>query len=326
MRKALFLLLCAACGDNNTGIPFEELEAVANRARCDRLVRCGLFPDDGSCVTFFRKDPQVNLRAALERDIVRYDGASARQCEEALALVGCNELERDARVLPESCELMFRGTREDGATCAVDEECRSGLCDAPGCPEGQCCTGTCGRQRYAKLDEICVADLDCFPDAYCASTMTCQPLVGVGGECRSDRQCGYGLGCIGANQFMPGNCRKLPLLGEPCPYMRCAEIGAYCSGGTCMARGLPGAVCESNADCSPFMECSESKVCAALPRLAEPCTSRCAGESTCNVDTGRCEAPRADGELCTSGDQCESLVCVDGPAFESCIPAPVCIP
>ena len=46
---------------------------------------------------------------------------------------------------------------------------------------------------------------------------------------------------------LPGNCKKLPVLGELCPYQRCAALAAYCDASThCAPLGLPGAPCTAH--------------------------------------------------------------------------------
>lgn len=326
MRCLSLLVIVCACGDNLTGTPFDELEVEANRARCERFVRCGLFAEEATCTSFFRKRPDVNLHAAIAAGIVRYDGPSAERCHRELAALTCDTSAREARVRSLACEQMFAGTLPAGAACRLGEECRSGACEVPACPEA-CCTGTCRAARaFAELDAACTLDDDCVDDAYCGDDLVCHPLVTTGGSCESDCECEFHLGCIGATPLMAGNCRELPLVGEPCPYLRCAELGATCQAGRCIALGLPGAPCASGADCSPFAQCdAAANRCVDTPRLAEPCTARCAGEAWCDfMGLGMCTAPQPNGAPCGSDDQCLSLDCVEGPAFDSCADRPLC--
>ncbi len=328
MRRSLLVVaLLAACGDNIVGTPLDELEAERNRVRCERLVRCGLFADDASCSGFFRRRPDVNLTSAIAAGIVRYDGPSASACHAALAEVRCDTASRDARVLPLACTQMFTGTIGDAGACALDEECSSGSCGVPVCPE-LCCTGPCRPARSAgAIGEACELDRDCVADTFCSADLVCQPLVGEAGLCDDDAECEYHLGCIGPSDLMPGNCRALPLVGESCPYMRCAEVGAVCSAArVCERVGLPGAPCTTAADCSPVARCDlDTGTCAEVPSLGEACTSTCAGESWCDFMTSQtCIAPRPDGQVCFSDLECATLFCGEGPAFDACAVRPRC--
>jgi hypothetical protein len=215
---------------------------------------------------------------------------------------------------------MIAGTIKTGEPCELDEECISGACDIPFCGE-LCCTGVClSRRAIRPLDAPCTRDDDCVADAFCSDAGTCVPLGDEGDLCRSDRQCAFGFGCIGPSEFMAGNCRKLGLLGEPCPYLRCAELGTTCQSGRCAAVGLPGAPCASAGDCSPFAHCDQTVArCAAIPTLGEPCTSQCGGESFCErVVTQSCVNPYENGTPCSNDEQCQSLFCLQGEFFDVC--------
>jgi hypothetical protein len=327
MRRSLVALavLCG-CGDNITGTPLDELDAEVSAARCDRLVRCGLFADTATCAGFFRFQPAVDLEAAVAQNIVRYDGALAKQCHEAFAAETCDDSSREARVLPLACRQMFVGTRPADDACAFDEECASGICDIASCVD-TCCAGTCHYiHPLATIDDACDIDRDCVADTYCGKDNLCHALVGAGGLCQRDVECDYRLGCIGPTELMPGNCREMPLVGESCPYQRCAEIGALCTAShMCIAAGLVGAPCTTSADCSQFASCDVgSGTCQDLPTLGMPCTSKCAGEAWCDTTAGTCVAPRATGEPCDFGDQCTSQFCKGGVVFDFCAELPLC--
>lgn len=326
MRSVLFAALVCACGDNHTGISIDEFNQAKTAAQCARFARCGLFQDKATCQAFFRKRPDRDLEAAVAAGVVRYEGASAERCLEALADATCDGASREARVLPRACEDMFVGSLTAGEPCALDEECISGACDVPLCGE-LCCVGTCRPAvAFASVGEACERDDDCVPDAFCGDDSTCEVLGLDGDICRADRQCAFGFGCIGATPQMPGNCRALGANDEPCPYLRCAEIGASCKNGHCTAVGLPGDPCTSAADCSPFVRCDlELGRCAPVPSLGEACLGACAGEAYCDPDAQICVAPRENTAPCSAANQCESLFCAEGPAFDACADRPLCL-
>ena len=327
MRKALVLLVITACGDNEAKtIPLEAFLAGRHEAECARLTRCGLFTSEVVCNAYFRRPSDAALVAAIDNDKIDYDGAAADKCIAALRLIGCDKTQRDAREVPVACAEVFSGLIEDGDACAFDTECRSGVCDAPACTRDMCCPGTCAPTRVSALDGPCEIDAQCVVDAYCHKSKTCRARVGESMSCDDARGCDFGLACIGVTELQPGSCRKLPLIGNACPYMLCAEINATCSSDfTCIAMSLPGDSCTTDASCSPFAQCNEtSGVCIETPGLGEACDGYCAGESWCDTSTNTCVAPLADGAMCSADNQCASTDCFEGPAFDQCNATAVC--
>ena len=53
-RTIAVATVLAACGDNAPSIALEDLYAETVRARCDRLVRCGLLASAETCTAYFR--------------------------------------------------------------------------------------------------------------------------------------------------------------------------------------------------------------------------------------------------------------------------------
>ena len=329
MRRALAILTAlAACGDNIRGIEIDELDASRHAAECERLVRCDLFSDEETCVAFFRPSVDPNLRTQVDRGLVRFDPLAAAACNRAVAEIGCSVTERDVRVTPDVCNRVLVGTVHTDGTCVADRECGSRHCSAPICSRSACCAGGCDAYvGPAQLGEDCVGDIGCVDGAFCGKELTCLPLGGPSRPCEADSQCAYGLGCVGATEFQPGACRVLPLLGEPCPYLRCAQIGARCSPDqVCVPAGTTGAGCTSDAECSQYYECDlATHRCAALPQLGQHCGSRCAGASSCDASGERvCIAPQPNAAPCTADNQCATQYCEEGPIFDQCASAAIC--
>jgi hypothetical protein len=316
--------LLAACGDDGPSIALDELYAETLRARCDRFVRCGLATSHESCVAYHRTPDENELHAAIEAGKIRYDSASAVRCLEALAALPCDETSREVRTPIEACERMLAGKLAVGAECSFDAECASGSCNEPPCLPDTCCVGTCQPTRVAAAGAPCTVDAECEKETFCGSQRTCTPLSGRGEPCRVDANCAYGFACIGASDVQDGACRAMPLLGESCPYMRCAEIGALCNGASlCVPIGLPGATCMTDADCSPLALCGPANLCTEVPQLGQPCSFSCASEAWCSQ--GTCIAPLENKAPCTADNQCASLYCEEGVAFDQCNDRPICI-
>lgn len=323
-RRVVIAALLAACGDNIPAIELDELYAETVRVRCERLVRCGLLATDEACTAFFRTPDEDDLYAAIDAGKIRYDGEAARRCLDARAELPCDETSHEVRTLIEACDRMLVGTLEVGVPCAFDRECSSDSCDAPVCPPDTCCTGTCLATRVAAADAPCATDEECVLETFCSRQGLCSPLAARAQPCRLDAHCDHGLACIGATELQDGVCRALPLLGESCPYTRCAELGATCnSAEICVPIGLPGTPCTTGSDCSPFTVCGPSGLCIDVPRLGEPCGFECAGEAWCS--NGTCIEPLENAAPCSADNQCASLYCQEGVVFESCADRPVCI-
>ena len=324
---AVAIALACGCGDNIAGTEVVDFDLEVYRARCAYLTRCGLFTDSDTCEAYFRLDPDESRIEAVKAGQMRYDAVAAKGCTEEMAELTCDQSTRDVRVESELCRQAFRGGLSPGKECAFDAECKSGECEGAECPAETCCYGTCtGLKEPSGIDGACESTRDCIDDAWCGEDKKCHALVAIAGECELDEQCEYGSGCIGATEFMPGACRTLPLLGEPCPYKRCAELGARCEMGTCVPVGLPGDACDMDSDCSPHARCDQQAgMCLALETLGMPCITRCAGESWCDFDgTKTCREMKEDTTPCQNDAQCASGYCASGVFFRFCSARAVC--
>lgn len=320
----LVAVLVAGCGDNLAPLAFDDLAAARHAAECERLVRCGLFADQATCEATFRDRVDLDLAAAVRDGVVTYDGGKAEKCLAAIAQQSCDVTSREGRRLPPSCDAILTGTRAPGDACYFDTECASGACTETACPRDMCCAGTCAAPlARAPIGAACERSPDCVDQAFCGRDHLCHALAAMGEACDADADCGYGLACVGAG-LDPGACRPLPKLGEACPYLRCAELGARCdASGTCVAAGA-GAPCTSDAECSTYGQCDPAAhVCTAFPTVGLPCTGRCAGAAWCGP-SGLCEAPLENTRPCGSDLECATFYCEEGPTFDFCTDPPVC--
>lgn len=172
-------------------------------------------------------------------------------------------------------------------TCLADMKAMLGTCTAPppnadgfpeSCRESLLIVGT------QAVDDRCNQDSDCAPGLACDwSTYTCATRVAVDGDC-SNVACADGLFCA------PGAvCTARPGVGEACPFGNCLD------GLTCRY--------DSTAD---------GNLCFAPHALSEGCSDgyACAVGTYCDRDdTVTCLALKADGETCTSWDQCLHAWC-----------------
>ena len=195
-------LIATACG--GPSLSFSELPTELQLARCKRLVRCGLFPDEEVCNAHLAPIPDASLAGAIGHTVA-YDGELARQCVDALAELGCDTTARDVRVQPRACAEMLRGKIDDGQRCYFSAECESGLCiSEPGCTQVGCCPGTCKPRLASPPGGPCEASRDCVGEAFCGRDRTCHPLAGEGQDCGADADCQLGLACINPNTTSRG--------------------------------------------------------------------------------------------------------------------------
>lgn len=324
--RTSWVVLAAVSACSSPSIRLGELDAAAQAAKCARLVRCGLFASGNACEAHIRIPPPNSYEPAQDMGRLAFDGERAQKCQEALAQQGCDETSRDVRVPPDACSSMFHGKIADGDACSFDAECGSSRCDLPICAEGGCCVGACGPSRpRGHVGDACDRTSECI-DSYCDVDHTCRPLGDAEAMCTRDDQCGYDLACVSPSPSIPGNCKKLPHVGELCPYQRCADLGTTCDASLhCVPLGLPGAPCTSQGDCSPFAECDVAHgVCIELPTLGMPCDIACAGEAWCDHAVGMCSEPQPNGTPCEESDKCLSQNCKPGPIFDSCQDYPIC--
>jgi hypothetical protein len=324
-----------ACGGDS--IALKDLQTEEINARCAYLVKCGLFADNQTCETFFIVTADPSAQAAIDGKKLSYNGENAASCLDQIKSASCDSSSKSAREQPEPCKHIFNGITKMGDACAFNTECQSQNCVIPGSATGACPQGTCGPQiPLAKVNESCTG-VDCEEGLFCNSSSQCQALVAMGGACDFDSDCDFGLGCVGATTL---SCQPLPHIGSPCAARpsaspECEEIGAICNAAnSCVKAGLPGDQCASDFDCTLFGVCDmTSSKCANYPSRGQMCDDThlviCSDDSWCNIPNGQtmgtCDAPQANGAVCTQGDQCSSHFCQDNGAAGQCADVNVCI-
>src|SRR3954470_8642850 len=102
-RFSALVGILAACGSSGPSVAYSDFDQALQTAKCQRLARCGQFPDEASCTTFFRLVPDTSLAAAIDAGNVHYDGERAKQCVDATAAQSCDLTAHDSRALPSTC-------------------------------------------------------------------------------------------------------------------------------------------------------------------------------------------------------------------------------
>lgn len=183
---------------------------------------------------------------------------------------------------PAHCDAVCVPDLTDGMACDEDSDCAGDHCQNGFC----CATGDC-----------CSVGSDCPMAAYseppiCGSASTCQgtrrdPVCNAVNQCNVGPVVGDDSGCAG---LQSNDCALFPavfctsavdqtaaqstLCNTVCSTDAQCDFGAFCMGGTCMPRGMPGDACTATGQCSSGLNCVDG-VC---------CTSTCGATCmACNV-------------------------------------------
>jgi hypothetical protein len=331
MRRSFAVIAVVGCGHTISpgGVSIDQIPTAYKRALCEFYARCGELPDIATCLDAnlgvdIHVDP--GMMAAIAQGRAFYDGVAVATCFDAIGARACDtssQSARDADTFFVQCAPFVQGTVEAGGACALDAECVSLKCNTLTC-DGQCCAGTCvGGAPPAfrvAIGGSCADGSTCADGAYCDTRdERCKAVLPAGAPCTDDFQCDYELACFGATP----TCKPLPQRGALCPDGRCRDTGTRCSAGTCVAVGLSGATCTSNADCSQYYVCDATNHCAEGPHVGESCANAsCFDAGTFCSSTKTCEPLASDGSPCASGLECASGAC--DATMHACATPPTC--
>jgi hypothetical protein len=318
---ALVFSVAAGCGGG--GVSIDDLGPTLVDALCQRQVRCGVYATVEACKADVRIQIE-EIQASVEAGRTKYDEGKAEDCIDGLGSASCDASSEDSRETPQACDDTFQGTVADGGACFNDEECLSEECDIPDCGMA-CCTGACA----PTVAEVAVGGAcgsttgPCARGSFCdGTTMVCTALLGAGGACTGNSQCGYGMYCAEV-----GGCTDAPNHGEACPDGLCAEIGDRCdpTSMNCVSLSKRGEPCQTGFaglfDCQQPLTCNQTTlVCEDPPTAGQACLFFCAAGNFCN-DSDVCEATKANGAACLSDSECQSSFC---DANDTCAVEPVC--
>lgn len=195
--------------------------------------------DEASCVARERAACEGNVAKAEVGDYT-FDASSVDACLAAIGsyLAACRPaLSARLAALPglRACAFVFYGTRQEGESCAEDEDCAPAVGDnaTATCDDD---TGRCRIFRVLREGDACELSSDlggvCESGLYCdlaqgAATGTCKRAVSIGGACSgpASLQCGLGQYCEAetcvAGKPAGGDCSQLAG-GLACASLECA--------------------------------------------------------------------------------------------------------
>ena len=187
-----------------------------------------------------------------------------------------------------SCDRLYPGTLEAGATCDRDE-CAPGLTCAPG-PQacGQCAA-------LPQLGEPCT--FECAEGLQCqfaGTSSVCEAIpepLTEGDACNDENPCELFSG----STCVEGICTPRVVVGE----------GEACDGAFFEADTIRVCGPAATLECIPTAPSSTSATCQRVPTLGESCsTIPYCRNAFCDASTSQCVAYLADGQACTEGGQC----------------------
>jgi hypothetical protein len=349
----VLVLIAAACGDDAEGVAYEPLRpATAEEffellpvARCQQLVRCGVFEAMDSCVRNIGTNTRergwiprpdqtpydLRWRMAAAREAVHFSPGDAALCLASFGRGSCSRT-NDALTDTTVCLGVFRGTIPTGEPSSFPHECESftwGL-SGPHCNYAlECCSVPCADdgslpQPFPPFDPAAPCDGDdaCGAGSSCHDGY-CMRGVAEGEACADSADCWSSLICRG------GRCVEATPPADEClpssqfPTYECDRFGSFCNRGVCKPLGGRGDFCDRGLlPCQFDLVCDSTSQCASPPGLGEPCADLCADGLACwraPLENGTtCRTPTPAGSSCTDAAPCEHGYCVDGD------PVPVC--
>ncbi len=295
-----------------------------------------LLGDETRCANYIREEFQ-HLTAATAGEINKDSVETCRRFLEEVADMDNNGS------LTNACRNIVTGTVDEGGVCAHDVEC---IGDAYCEVEQEMCGGTCVAR--SPTGSLCDSANECQASAGVATCVnTCQPEVWRR-DAEEDEACGWeyeGGDTLPVRTLCVGNlycgdaeaegrvCRKPLQPGTVCSlYDVCAE-GA-CEEGVCVEQSVvreAGLACSEDNFCDPLQNllCGTENTCESIGDGSEGSNCRvnhvwfdlsrltCNSGLVCSPLTATCVAPKADGEPCEDGVECQSGFC--DPSTLQCI-------
>lgn len=340
-------------------LSLEQLEARQIQSLCEQLFSCPtvgdaerlLFRDRAQCEAYLRDSRSLrldDLRRGVAAGVIRYDGAAAQQCLDALR--DCSLLPLSPTRQPAVCRAVFLGTVAVDGACQRSEECLGDSYCAVSTSTTGGCPGTCKPRR--SVGSPCVADAQCQQQglrgaAACVFDATlargvCRdvtrgPAGAEGARCDLDPQtfveatCAAGLYCNRGTT----RCERPIAEGQPCtgegdrcdgaatcapsatselrtcqPLTLRREAGQSCDDRVVYCSPLDGLACDGATCAASRPPAGPEGAACTRSDYAAPCDPGlyCGGEGGARS----CRRQHALGEACDEDDACADGSCVDG--------------
>lgn len=246
------LLASSAC---SKGDPVQET--------CELLFSCDCatasYPDVAACVTAVNSELD-SLRMKTEAGGLTF----ADDCLDRSLAVYTDSLECSSELttVATTCSYcaLIHGDKPVGAACTAQDggsDCAKNLFCADGTCMDPCARlasgAACAEDNGGVVDSTGFCDTGLYCDY--ASTLTCKPVIAVGGACPDLAGCAAELFC-GEDL----TCQAVPREGEACEWF--CQSHLVCDAGTCKVGPGEGEPCPENGECGLDTRCDfETNVC-----------------------------------------------------------------
>jgi hypothetical protein len=207
----VFVLGVSCGGGGSTTVTLAELPARLAAAQCGRVFRCcstaqvqALYGTDVTSESVCRDELALvaqllvsGIEQSQAAGRVRYDGAAAGACFQAMASAACTATSNVFTSIP-PCDAFIVPLVANGGACAGDEECTSDFCDRPLASGGD---GMCA--------QVPTKGMPCT--SRCVAGATCDTVAGMCVDPKAD-----GSFCFVDEDCVSGNCDNPNITGGTC--------------------------------------------------------------------------------------------------------------
>jgi hypothetical protein len=283
------LLACSGSttdpGGTDGAVRQATLDSIT-QAYCKKLTGCfGLLGQ-----TQYGTEENCRARLSLEVNAtVKGPGANIQESQ-ASACLKAAEAATCEDITSSLAACQFKGTLTDGAACANDAQCASGVCYVP----DKAACGTC--KAMAKAGGDCSAT-KCEPGLTCNKNQ-CVARAKEGATCNDSVPCAVGLSCT------EGKCTKglgakaaCKVNGAPCDTLAglyCKPASLQTQDGTCepLTLAKPGAACGLSLSPLDFAVCVDRSDCIGASQGKQGvCTAHLNDGAECGDGKPSCLAP-----------------------------------
>ena len=272
---ALALFGCKSSDGAASNVSSNDFAAQYASAHCESIGPCcaqgGIASDVESCRSTLQPSLAARVKILLDNPRMNYNESATGMCLDEIraALTACTDR---TRPVSKACQQIFVGTVPIGGACSTSDECVEKPGGSVYCSQAVCTwSANMTEQPRGKLGDGC--------NATCQSsngTSSCSGSGVVDGGSSTTCWVADGLNCSSSRV-----CTAVSAIGQRCTGSYSCVAGAHCQNAVCVANEATG-----------------------------PCTSEfdCLG-TYCDFTTRQCTPLKANGETCSSDNQCTGGDC-----------------
>ncbi|MFO0587217.1 MAG: hypothetical protein U0441_06755 [Polyangiaceae bacterium] len=264
---------------------------------CDQLEACSPF---GFQVSYGTKEVcETRLKdrcmGAIELTGAVVTPTDVQSCSDDYAELTCDELLAGKK--PSTCDVP--GTKDDGAACAADVQCKNGMCRSNG--EGKCGVCTTPVVEGGGCDNT---NKFCGSGLYCNADGTCHKPGPSGATCDAKNPCASTLWCDSGKCAKPAAAEGADCTGKD--FTSCdGQQGLFCSPTTskCVKAGVAklGEVCGFDLAANTITGCEADTYCETDAMGKGTCVAKLAVGSSCTIDAATGSSKCVSSAVCING-------------------------